>query len=152
MFCRWPGPRRAPRPAPRPAPTPVPTTGGVLASFASLGQWTSAEPGALVGFLGALVAMPETHPPEARVAAKSQTRWAALRDTPRRKALGLVLALFFAVFLAMTTLQVAFALLVQARLGWGTQEVPDPQHPGLLARLRLGHRAVQHPGPVRLGG
>lgn len=29
-----------------------PTTGGVLASFASLGQWTSAEPGALVGFLG----------------------------------------------------------------------------------------------------
>ncbi|RKH28264.1 MFS transporter, partial [Corallococcus sicarius] len=100
-----------------------PTLGGL---FSGLGTWVPpllAGALALVGFLGALVAMPETHPPEARVAAKSQTRWAALRDTPRRKALGLVLALFFAVFLAMTTLQVAFALLVQARLGWGTQEV-----------------------------
>ena len=100
-----------------------PTLGGL---FSGLGTWVPpllAGALALAGFLGALVAMPETHPPEARVAAKSQTRWAALRDMPRRKALGLVLALFFAVFLAMTTLQVAFALLVQARLNWGTQEV-----------------------------
>lgn len=100
-----------------------PTLGGL---FSGLGAWVPpllAGGLALVGFVGALVAMPETHPPELRVAAKAQTRWSALQDSPRRKALGLVLGLFFAVFLAMTTLQVAFALLVQARLGWGSKEV-----------------------------
>ncbi|MFB1481141.1 MFS transporter [Corallococcus sp. RDP092CA] len=100
-----------------------PTLGGL---FSGLGPWVPpllAGGLALVGFLGALLAMPETHPVEQRVATQSQTRWAALKDTPRRKALGMVLGLFFAVFLSMTTLQVAFALLVQARLGWGSKEV-----------------------------
>ncbi|RKG99001.1 MFS transporter [Corallococcus sp. CA047B] len=100
-----------------------PTLGGV---FSGLGPWVPpllAGGLALVGFVGALVAMPETHPPEARVQAKSQTRWSALQDSPRRKALGMVLGLFFAVFLSMTTLQVAFALVVQSRLGWGSKEV-----------------------------
>ncbi|TSC34112.1 MFS transporter [Corallococcus sp. Z5C101001] len=100
-----------------------PTLGGL---FSGLGAWVPpllAGGLALVGFAGALVAMPETHPAELRVAAKAQTRWSALQDSPRRKALGMVLGLFFAVFLAMTTLQVAFALLVQARLGWGSKEV-----------------------------
>ncbi|WP_223643322.1 MFS transporter [Corallococcus sp. EGB] len=100
-----------------------PTLGGL---FSGLGPWVPpllAGGLALVGFLGALLAMPETHPVEQRMETKSQTRWAALKDSPRRKALGMVLGLFFAVFLSMTTLQVAFALLVQARLGWGSKEV-----------------------------
>lgn len=43
-----------------------PTTGGVLASWASLGHFTSAEPGAMVGFLGPRVqeAMTGTRIPE----------------------------------------------------------------------------------------
>ncbi|NPC71959.1 MFS transporter [Corallococcus sp. AB004] len=100
-----------------------PTLGGL---FSGLGPWVPpllAGGLALVGFVAAFFAMPETHPVEKRVAAKSQTRWSALQDPSRRKALGMVLGLFFAVFLSMTTLQVAFALLVQARLGWGSKEV-----------------------------
>jgi MFS transporter, DHA1 family, tetracycline resistance protein len=100
-----------------------PTLGGL---FSSLGPWVPpllAGGLALVGFLAALVFMPETHPPEARGGGKARPRWRDLRHAPRRKALGMVLALYFAVFLAMTTLQVAFALLVQERLGWGSKEV-----------------------------
>jgi MFS transporter, DHA1 family, tetracycline resistance protein len=100
-----------------------PTLGGL---FSGLGPWVPpllAGGLALVGFLAALMFMPETHPPEARGAGKARARWRDLRHAPKRKALGLVLGLYFAVFLSMTTLQVAFALLVQERLGWGSKEV-----------------------------
>jgi MFS transporter, DHA1 family, tetracycline resistance protein len=100
-----------------------PTLGGL---FSGLGPWVPpllAGALALVGFLGALVFMPETHPPEKRVESKARTRWAVLMESPKKRALGLVLGLFFAVFLAMTTLQVAFALLVQERFSWGSKEV-----------------------------
>jgi len=40
-----------------------PTTGGVTASFAMLGDWNIAEPGALIGFAGPRV-IETDHPPK----------------------------------------------------------------------------------------
>jgi MFS family permease len=104
-----------------------PMFGGLLAEW---GVWLpplAAGALALLGALGVLVAMPETHPPEARSAtrsaSKSPSRWSVFQDAPNRRALLLVLALYFLVFLAMTTLQVALALLAQARLDWGAKEM-----------------------------
>ncbi|HEX8821852.1 MAG TPA: MFS transporter [Archangium sp.] len=100
-----------------------PMFGGLLAEG---GVWLpplAAGALALLGALGVLVAMPETHPPEARSTSKPPSRSSVLRETPRRRALVLVMVLYFLVFLAMTTLQVALALLAQTRLGWGSKEV-----------------------------
>ena len=100
-----------------------PMFGGLLAEWGTWLPPLAAGALALVGALGVLVAMPETHPPEARARAKAPSRWSVFQDTPNRRPLLLVLALYFLVFLAMTTLQVALALLAQARLDWGAKEM-----------------------------
>ncbi len=100
-----------------------PFIGGLLSEW---GAWVPplvAGGLALLGTLGVLVALPETHPPEARSRSKPTSRLAVLRSSPRPRALVLVLLLFFLVFLAMTSLQVAFALLAQERLGWSSRQV-----------------------------
>jgi DHA1 family tetracycline resistance protein-like MFS transporter len=100
-----------------------PFIGGLLAQWGAWLPPLAAGALASLGALGVLLAMPETHPPSARSTSKSPGRLDALRHTPRRRALTLVLVLYFLVFLAMTTLQVAFALLAQSRFGWSTKEV-----------------------------
>lgn len=100
-----------------------PVLGGLLAERGAWFPPLAAGALAALGALGVFLALPETHPPEARATAKSPSRLSALRDTPHRRALGIVLLLYFLVFLAMTTLQVAFALLAQARLGWSSKQV-----------------------------
>ena len=54
-----------------------PTTGGVFASWGSLGHVTVAEPGALVGFLGPKVF-------EALTASRSRPECSSPRTSPRR--------------------------------------------------------------------
>ncbi|WP_239014100.1 MFS transporter [Archangium violaceum] len=100
-----------------------PMIGGM---FSQWGAWLpplAAGALALLGSLGVLVAMPETHPPSARSTSKPRSRMSVLRESPRPRALKIVLLLYFLVFLAMTTLQVALALLAQARFGWEAKEV-----------------------------
>ncbi|MFY0566900.1 MFS transporter [Archangium lansingense] len=79
---------------------------------------------ALLGTLGVLLGMPETHPPSTRsTSAKQPSRLSIFQHSPRPRALKLMLLLYFLVFLAMTALQVAFALLAQERLHWDAKEV-----------------------------
>lgn len=100
-----------------------PMIGGL---FSQWGAWfppLAAGALALLGAIGVLVAMPETHPASARATSKPRSRLSVLRESPRPRALKLVLLLYFLVFLTMTTLQVALALLAQARFGWKAKEV-----------------------------
>lgn len=100
-----------------------PMIGGV---FSQWGAWLpplAAGALALLGALAVLLAMPETHPASARATSPVRSRMSAIQDSPHPRALLMVLLLYFLVFLAMTTLQVAFALLAQARLGWNPKQV-----------------------------
>jgi MFS family permease len=101
-----------------------PMIGGQLSQWGAWFPPLAAAALALLGALGVLVAMPETHSTETRsTAAKRPSRLSVFQSSPRKHALKLMLLLYFFVFLAMTTLQVAFALLAQERLGWGAKQV-----------------------------
>jgi MFS transporter, DHA1 family, tetracycline resistance protein len=100
-----------------------PLFGGLLAEWGAWLPPLAAGVLALLGALGVLLVMPETHPPGARSTSRSPSRFTALRETPRPRALALVLLLYFLVFLTMTTQQVALALLTQSRFGWSSNEV-----------------------------
>ncbi|MGZ3458291.1 MAG: MFS transporter [Archangium sp.] len=100
-----------------------PMMGGLLAQWGAWLPPLAAGALALLGALGVLLAMPETHPRPARSTVKPRSRMSALRDSPHPRALRIVLLLYFLTFLAMTTLQVALGLLAQARLGWSAREV-----------------------------
>jgi MFS family permease len=101
-----------------------PFIGGLLAEWGAWLPPLAAAALASLGALGVLFAMPETHPLPARVTtAKSSGRLDAFRASPRRRALLIILALYFLVFLGMTNMQVAFALLAQSRFDWSSKEV-----------------------------
>jgi len=99
-----------------------PLIGGWLAKGGAWLPPLAAGALALLGALSVLAALPETHPAESRTAQGRRERWPRLPEE-RKRALGLMLALYFLVFLAMTTMQVALGLLAQARVGWGSSEV-----------------------------
>ncbi|WP_375773356.1 MFS transporter [Archangium gephyra] len=101
-----------------------PMIGGQLSQWGAWVPPLAAAALALVGALGVLLAMPETHAPSGRApAAKQPSRLSVFHSSPRQRALSLMLLLYFFVFLSMTTLQVAFALLAQERVGWGAEQV-----------------------------
>lgn len=101
-----------------------PMIGGQLAQWGAWFPPLAAGALALLGALGVLLVMPETHSPSARsTAAKQPSRLSVFQSSPRPRALRLMLLLYFLVFLSMTALQVAFALLAQERLGWMAREV-----------------------------
>ncbi|HEX5751652.1 MAG TPA: MFS transporter [Archangium sp.] len=99
-----------------------PMIGGQLSQWGAWFPPLAAAALALLGALGVLVAMPETHPTRS-TPAKPPSRLSVFHRSPRQRALRLMLLLYFFVFLSMTTLQVAFALLAQERLGWGAKQV-----------------------------
>jgi MFS family permease len=99
-----------------------PVLGGQLSLWGAWFPPLAAGALALLGALGVLVAMPETHPNRS-TAAKQPSRLSVFQSSPRQRALRIMLLLYFFVFLSMTTLQVAFALLAQERLGWGAKQV-----------------------------
>lgn len=100
-----------------------PIAGGTLSQ---IGPWAPPVGAALMAALDLVAAflyMPETHPPD-------PARSAASGDEPREPAwkllksqLSIVLCMYFLVFLCITTLQVALALLTKQRLGWTAVEV-----------------------------
>ncbi|HLL84805.1 MAG TPA: MFS transporter [Longimicrobium sp.] len=104
-----------------------PVMGGLLAERAAWLPPLLAGALALLDTIAVMFLLPETHPPEKRAAAAAaaaktgkQSRFAAATSL---EALAAVIALFFLVFLAISAMQVALALLAQARLGWGQKEV-----------------------------
>ncbi|AKJ03272.1 major facilitator superfamily MFS_1 [Archangium gephyra] len=99
-----------------------PMIGGQLSLWGAWFPPLAAGALALLGALGVLVAMPETHLSRS-TAAKQPSRLSVFHSSPRQRALRIMLLLYFFVFLSMTTLQVAFALLAQERLGWGAKQV-----------------------------
>jgi MFS transporter, DHA1 family, tetracycline resistance protein len=101
-----------------------PMIGGQLSQWGAWFPPLAAGALALLGALGVLLAMPETHSPSTHSpSAKPPSRLSVFQSSPRPRALGLMLLLYFLVFLSMTTLQVAFALLAQARLDWSPKQV-----------------------------
>ncbi len=101
-----------------------PMIGGQLSQWGAWFPPLAAGALALLGALGVLLAMPETHSPSDRAtSAKQPSRLSVLQSSLRQRAMRLMLLLYFFVFLSMTTLQVAFALLAQERLAWGAKEV-----------------------------
>ncbi len=101
-----------------------PMIGGQLSQWGAWVPPLAAGALALLGALGVLLAMPETHVPSPRTtSAKQPSRLSVFHSAPRQRALKLMLLLYFFVFLSMTTLQVAFALLAQERVGWSAKEV-----------------------------
>jgi DHA1 family tetracycline resistance protein-like MFS transporter len=103
-----------------------PVIGGQLSHF---GPWVppiGAAAMALADLIGAFFLMPETRrapalePPAATIAVAPKPSLAQVLAQPQ---LLIVLGLYFLTFLAMTNLQVALALLVDARFGWGKSEV-----------------------------
>lgn len=100
--------------------------GPVLGSSVShIGPWApplAAAAMALADLVGAFFLMPETRAPQPTTSAPSgptTTLWETL--TQRR--LVTVLLLYFTTFLYLTNMQVALALLTNARLGWTAKEI-----------------------------
>jgi MFS family permease len=98
-------------------------------SMSKIGAWApplAAAALAIADLVGAFFFMPETRPPEKRTTTSRR-----VDDTPKpslvsvlsQRSLLIVLALYFFVFLCMTNLQVALALLVKVRMNWGELEV-----------------------------
>lgn len=94
-------------------------------ALSGIGPWappTVAAVLALLDFACAFFLMPETRHlrPSAGVPrSKAESPWAALAHWP----IASVCAMFFLIFLSLTNMQVALALLAQQRLGWGPREV-----------------------------
>lgn len=100
-----------------------PLLGGLVAGWGAWLPPLAAGVLALLGALGVLFGMPETHPPEERAARASPGRFAAIAQVPQKRALAIVLGLYFLVFFAMTNNQVALALLAKARFDWDAKQV-----------------------------
>jgi DHA1 family tetracycline resistance protein-like MFS transporter len=100
-----------------------PIAGGTLSQ---LGPWAPPVGAALMAALDLVAAflyMPETHPPgPARDATKSRTPRVPVWKLVNSQ-LSIVLCMYFLVFLCITTLQVALALITKLRLGWTAVEV-----------------------------
>jgi DHA1 family tetracycline resistance protein-like MFS transporter len=134
-----------------------PVLGGMISD---LGPWAPplcAAAMALADLIGAFFFMPETHVPRAKkpvVAAPSNGARFSFAAMLEHRALLMILALYFLTFLCMTNLQVALALLVKARLGWGERAVGHLfglfGALGLVIQGLLIGRLSRSVGPVRL--
>lgn len=105
-----------------------PVAGAWLSEIGPAAPALGAAALALLDFVGALALMPETNAnrgggaavPSGRGDVSKRRTTAQVLVEPR---VVLVLVLYFLVFFAMTALQVAFALLVDKRFGWGARDV-----------------------------
>jgi MFS family permease len=98
-----------------------PVLGGFMASLGPSAPPLAAGGLALLDFAGAFLVMPETR--QWSGAPTSQAPRSSLRDVGGRGPVFSVLVLQFLVFLAISTLQVALALIVSLRFQWGAHEV-----------------------------
>ena len=72
-----------------------------------------------VAFLGILVLLPESLPPERRSAVRPRRRVAALLDALHRPVLSRLILIFFLVILAFAGMESTFALWAMRQFGWG---------------------------------
>jgi predicted MFS family arabinose efflux permease len=94
-------------------------------ALSTLGAWApplGAAVLALIDLVGAFFLMPETRSKEPVSVRPDGAKPGALREAFRDRRIVVVLSLYFLMFLAMTSLQVAFALLAKERFGWGEKE------------------------------
>lgn len=99
-----------------------PVIGGELSHFGPWAPPIGAAAMALADVIGAFFLMPETRRVAPAPDPAAAPRPSLLRVLAQRPLL-MVLGLYFLTFLAMTNLQVALAFLVDARFGWGENEV-----------------------------
>jgi MFS family permease len=119
-----------------------PALGGVLAGA------DPAHPGAAPAFLGAglsflaflgtLLFLKESLPPERRGKARRIGRIAALTEAFGRPTLRLLIAIYFAVIFAFSAMETTFAMWASRQLGWGALQVG-----ALLAYVGLISAAMQ---------
>lgn len=98
-----------------------PILGGILSQLGGWAPPLGAAVMAAVDLLAAHFWMPETRTPlagQASETSKSETIWKVFRVR-----FVIVLGMYFCVFLGITTLQVALALVTKLRFGWGEVEV-----------------------------
>ena len=106
-----------------------PAAGGLLALAGPWGPPMGAAALALLDLIAAFFLMPETRKPQTAASAEATGASAAKRDGAslasllREPAILTVFALYFLMFLAMTNMQVALALLAKERFGWSEKEV-----------------------------
>ncbi|MDB4994321.1 MAG: major facilitator superfamily 1, partial [Myxococcaceae bacterium] len=103
-----------------------PVIGSTLSHFGAWAPPLAAAALALIDFVGAAILMPETRhlrPVEAEGAAATKPRHITLGAKLREKRVVMVLGVYFLVFLCMSNLQVALALLCNERFDWGIKEV-----------------------------
>ncbi len=100
-----------------------PAAGSALALVAPWGPPMGAAALALVDLIAAFFLMPETRKPAPALEAGPKPEAARLGQLLREPRILIVFGLFFLMFLAMTNMQVALALLAKERFGWGPKEV-----------------------------
>jgi MFS family permease len=104
-----------------------PVIGSTLSHFGAWAPPMAAAALALIDFIGAAILMPETRhlrPIEAEGAvAAPKPKPVTLGAKLREKRVVMVLGVYFLVFLCMSNLQVALALLCDERFSWGVKEV-----------------------------
>jgi MFS transporter, DHA1 family, tetracycline resistance protein len=101
-----------------------PAAGGALALLGPWGPPMGAAALALLDLVAAFFLMPETRKAQAPASdATAKREEAGLGSLLREPAILTVFALYFLMFLAMTNMQVALALLAKERFGWGEKEV-----------------------------
>jgi DHA1 family tetracycline resistance protein-like MFS transporter len=99
-----------------------PAAGSALAILGPWGPPMGAAALALADLVAAFFLMPETRKKEPKKSAAT-SEGATLGALLREPAILTVFGLYFLMFLAMTNMQVALALLAKERFGWGEKEV-----------------------------
>jgi MFS family permease len=103
-----------------------PVVGSTLSHFGPWAPPLAAAALAMLDFVGAAILMPETRhlrPLEAEGVIAPPTPHVSLMGKLREKRVVMVLGVYFLVFLCMSNLQVALALLCNERFEWGAKEV-----------------------------
>lgn len=99
-----------------------PVLGGLVSSLGPSAPPLASGLLALAALCLSIVLMPETRRPDAPGAARARRPGALLAALTERRFAPL-LVLYFLTFIALSTMQVALALLAKARLGWGETEI-----------------------------
>jgi predicted MFS family arabinose efflux permease len=100
-----------------------PAAGSALSALGGWGPPMGAAALALLDLAGAFFFMPETRKKDEPISARpGEPKKGALREAFGDRRILIVLGLYFLMFLAMTNLQVALALLAKERFGWGEKE------------------------------
>lgn len=140
-----------------------PAMGGLLSRWGFSVPAYAAAGLAAAAFLFALVRLPESLPPEERLAASRQRSAASFRDALSRPVVGVVLGLFFTTTLCFSGMEAILALFCERFFRWGPHEIGYLfAYVGIVAALmqagivgalakRFGERALVRAGLFLMG-